>query len=170
MPPSTFVYLVCVFCVVQQMLWMKIQNFEYVEQASGMKMMHNHTILGFALALTPSSSSSLLLLSVFLDSSFVVIKRATWNRKSIFAEEVACPFEHFCGLLFFPFSIDVFKTTTWFLKKLPIIFCWIEWTLKYYRFCSQIGYTFFYPSIHIISFCSIYYVEKDCAFIDIILI
>lgn len=130
---------------------MKIQNFEYVEQASGMKMMHNHTILGFALALTPSSSSSLLLLSVFLDLSFVVIKKATWNRKSIFAEEVACPFEHFCGLLSSTFSIDVLKTTTWFLKNLPIFFCWIKWTLKYidtaqigkYIDTAQIGYRFF---------------------------
>lgn len=104
---------------------MKIQNFEYVEQAtaSGMKTMHNHIILGFALALTTSSSSSsLLLLSVFLDLSFVVIKELLETERAFSLKKWFVLFNISVGFSFSRFEKMISKPRREFEKDYQYFF------------------------------------------------
>lgn len=102
---------------------MKIQNFEYVEQATaiGMETMHNHIILRFALALAPPTSSSLLLLSVFLDLSFVVIKELLETERA-FSLKSCLSFWTFLWASLFPVFNRRFQNQDVILKKTTNIF------------------------------------------------
>lgn len=117
---------------------MKIQNFEYVEQAtaSGMETMHNRIILRFALALTPSSSSSLLLLSLFLDLSFVVIKELLETERAFLLKKWLVLLNISVGF-FFPVFNRRFENHDVIFKKSTNIFLLNQMDIEIYRYCSN---------------------------------